>query len=144
MNDQVKDQNQKPASNTAGQGDAAKAAQAKASEQEAKAAAEKKAAEDAAKAKEKAEQEAAAKAKAEAEAKASEQEAAISSGGAVVRSRLNHSFTLADGTVVPPMVGDKRGATTVKDGAACKNHPVVKQLVKVGVFEVEMQSSDEG
>lgn len=125
------------------QSDEAKKAEAAiVNEQEAKAAAEKKAADEAKKAEAAAKKQADAEAKAEAKAVAKAEADALKSGGAVIRSRLDHSFTLADGTVVPAMVGDKRGSVAVQDGQACANHAVVKQLVKTGVFEVEFDESD--
>lgn len=134
----------KPAAQTAAtkSDEAKKAEEAMVNEQKAKEAADKKAAAEAKKAEEAAKKQAEADAKADAKAQAKAESEALKNGGAVIRSSLDHSFTLADGTVVPAMVGDKRGAVAVKDGKSIANHGVVSQLVKTGVFEIEFDESD--
>lgn len=111
-------------------------------EQKAKAEAEEKAAKDKTEAEEKSKLEAEEKAEAEAKSLAEAEATALKSGGAIVRSRLDHAFTLSDGTVVPPMVGDKRGSVAVKSGSECENHNVVKQLIKNGFFEVKYNDAE--
>ena len=120
-----------------------KVAAAKATEQEQAAAKAKADAEAKEKAEAKAKADAEAKAKADAEKEAAEKEAALLSGGGVIKSTHNKAFTLHTGVVVPPMVGDKRGYVAVDDLTPYVNQPVFTGLVKAGVFEVESKG-DEG